>query len=225
MEATKALLQLLKEKSTLKQDLAEYSEGVFDRFKKVVKAELSVLREQISDSRIRLKFENKGQNEFLVFIGSDTLVFQLHTNVFRLPNDNPLWKTDYMVADDRNGYFAMINVYNFLAESVERNRLGDSGYLIGRVFLNFDEHFMVEGKGQLGFLFRDIANATIKDEDIKKIIQASMVHALEFDLITPPYELVKEVNLMQINSISSELKIATGKRLGFKFSANDSEFF
>ena len=52
-----------------------------------------------------------------------------------------------------------------------------------------------------------------------------MAYAIEFDLITPPYEMVDEISLMQINAISSDLKIATGKRLGFKFKAEQKDIF
>jgi len=222
-EERNELIRLLKEKSVLKQDIADYAVDMLNRFKMVIQQELIELRKEIKDKRIRLRLEDRGSNEFRVFIGSDTLVFQLHTNIFQIPEENPLWKSDYLKQDYKNGYFGIINIYNFLAESVERNRLGDLGYLIGRVFINHNEHFMVEGKGQLGFLFRDLENSIIDDSVIAKITQCAMSHALDFDLVTPPYDLVREVNLMQVNAISSDLQLATGKRLGFKFAAKNNE--
>ena len=118
-----------------------------------------------------------------------------------------------------NGYFGIINIYNFLAESFEQNRYNDAGYLIGRVFMNHNSHFMVEGRGQLGFLFQDIAHNELKDDDVQKIIQVAIIYAIEFDLLTPPYDLIQELTVMEIQSISTELQTATGKRMGFKFSA------
>lgn len=219
------IIRLLREKSVLKQDIADYSEELLGRFKKVIQQELTELRKEIKDKRIRLSLDDKSKNEFRLSIGSDTLVFQLHTNVFQLPEENPMWKSDYLKNDERNGYFGVINIYNFLAESVERNRLGDIGYLIGRVFINQNEHFMVEGKGQLGFLFRDLENSVISEEVIVQIVHNAISHALDFDLLLPPYDLVKEVNLMQINAISSDLQISTGKRLGFKFMSKNNDIF
>src|SRR5690606_25214295 len=108
---------------------------------------------------------------------SYALVFQLHTNVFRLPDDNPIWKTKYLQENGANGYFAIINIYNFLAESFEKNRFGDAGYLIGCIFINHEGHFMVEGKGQLGFLFRNLQEDVISDESIRHIVQCSMAYA------------------------------------------------
>jgi hypothetical protein len=91
--------------------------------------------------------------------------------------------------------------------------------------MNHNQHFMVEGKGQLGFLFRDLPNSTLEEASIRQIIQCAISHAIEFDLITPPYDLIQEVSVMEIQAISSELAMATGKRLGFKFSAEDKNVF
>jgi len=217
------LVDLLINKAALKQDIAEYSEKVLKRFKTVVQHELSALGKHIDDSRIRMKYKNNGKHEFRVYIGSDALVFQLHTNIFRFPDEHAIWESKYLMENGANGYFAMINIYNFLAESVEQGRLNDAGYLIGRIFLNHEEHFIVEGKGQLGSLFRDLENSELTDDVISQVIHAGLCFAVEFDLITPPYDLIQEVSLMQINAISSDLQVATGKRLGFKFKAEDKE--
>ena len=219
------IIDLLINKAAMKQDIADYSEEVVASFKRIVQDEIAEIQKEVNDKRIRLRFEEKGKHVFRIFIGSDVLVFQLHTNVFRLPDDNPLWKTDYLKSNGANGYFGMINIYNFLAESYEKNRYNDAGYLIGRIFMNHDHHFMVEGKGQLGFLFRDLENGYISDSVIRQIIQTTIMHALDFDLITPPYELVKEVSLGQVQAISSDLQLSTGKTLGFKFSSDDQKIF
>lgn len=224
-ERREGVIDLLINKAALKQDVADYSEGVFESFKVVVKDELRELRKAVDDTRIRLTFDDKSKHEFKVFVGSDALVFQLHTNIFRFDDDNPLWNTSYLQENGANGYFAVINIYNFLAESFEQNRLNDAGYLIGRMIMNHDYHFMVEGQGQLGFLFRDLENSTLTDSVIRRIVHSAMSYAIDFDLIMPPYTLVQEVTLGQINMISSDLQMATGKRLGFKFSAEDKDIF
>tara|TARA_B110000285_G_scaffold231649_1_gene300846 strand:- start:55 stop:771 length:717 start_codon:yes stop_codon:yes gene_type:complete len=217
------LVDLLINKAALKQDIADYSEKVLGRFKNVVQEELKALGQHVNDRRIRLKYKNKGRFEFRVFIGSDALVFQLHTNIFRFPDEDAIWESEYLTENGANGYFATINIYNFLAESVEKGRSNDAGYLIGRLFLNHEEHFIVEGKGQLGSLFRDLENSELTDDVISQVIHAGLSFAVDFDLITPPYDMVQEVSLMQINAISSDLQVATGKRLGFKFKAEDKE--
>ena len=209
----------------MKQDIADYSEGVFESFKVVVQDEIAELRKHIDDDRVRLAYEDKGKYEFHLLIGSDSLVFQLHPNVFRFDDEHELWKSDYLKENDANGYFAVIHIFNFLAESMEQNRMNDVGYLIGRMFMNHDYHFIVEGKGPLGESFTDFKNNVLTDEAQRQIVQAAMAFAIGFDLIIPPYEMVQQISVGQVNQISSDLQMATGKRLGFKFSAERDIIF
>lgn len=225
MDYRQGIIDLLLNKAAVKQDIADYSEKVLASLKEIAQNELDELRKAVDDTRVRINMEDKGLHEFRISIGSDVLVFQLHRNIFRLPDENPLWKTEYMSENSANGYFGIINIYNFLAESIEQNRMNDPGYLIGRIFMNHNEHFMVEGKGQLGFLFRDLPNSKLNETIMQHIIQVSMTHAIDFDLITPPYNIVQQVSVMQIQAMSSDLQVATGKRLGFKFSAEDKDIF
>lgn len=218
------IVDLLNNKAAVKQDIADYSEQVITMFKKVMQEQLQTLRMHIEDPRVRLRYEEKGVHEFIAYIGSDVLVFQLHQNVFRLPEGHALLNSKYVEDDPMNAYYGIINIYNFLAESFERNRFMDAGYLIGRVFMNRSEHFMTEGKGQLGFLFNDVENNVITEDQVKQIIQCTIIYSIEFDLITPPYELVQETSVQEIQAVSSDLQVATGKRLGFRFSAESGDF-
>ena len=152
MSDTLNLIQeLLEKKAALKQDIFQDTKRQFERFKQHLLEEIGTLRHAITDERVRLHVEHKGEFQVQVYIGSDVLIFQMHTNIFRLPEEHPLWKTEYLKEDKERGYFGIINIYNFLAESYLKSRLNDLGYLIGRIFINKDEHYMVEGKGQLGF--------------------------------------------------------------------------
>ncbi len=219
------LLKLLLNKSALKQDIADDCEKVFETFKEKIKIELDTLQKTITDQRIRLKFVDKGKFEIYVYIGSDVLVFNLHQNVFRLPDNNPLWGTNYFRKNENNGYFGIINVYNFLAESFLQNRLDDHGYLIGRIFINHERHFMIEGKGSIGSHFRDPQHLMLNEQLIGVIVQMVFAYALQFDLYIPPFEYYSEVSVAQIQHIGDTLKLQTAKRLGFKMSADDSEIF
>ncbi len=224
-DSLKIIQELLEKKATLKQDIFHDTKTQFDRFKHLLLEEIGVLRHEIKDDRIRLHVEHKGEYQIQVFIGSDVLVFQMHTNVFKLSDEHPIWKTEYMTEDKDRGYFGIINIYNFLAESYLKSRLNDVGYLIGRVFVNKDSHFMVEGKGQLGFLFRDLTATKLNDAIIKHIIDVAFLFALEFDLLTPPYDIVSKVSVVQMMEQNSREQMSTGKRLGFKFEAEDKDFF
>ncbi|MFM8243154.1 MAG: hypothetical protein ACKN86_10145, partial [Crocinitomicaceae bacterium] len=182
----------------------------------MIQFEIDALKKVIDDPRIRLFTEDKGKFEMHVYIGSDVLVFNLHNNVFRLPDNNPLWGTSYFRGNENNGYFGIINVYNFLAESFLKNRMEDIGYLIGRVFVNHERHFWVEGKGMLGGMFKDPQNLQLSDDVVEIIVQLAFAHALEFDLYIPPFEYYDQLTVSQIQYIGDSLKLQTAKRLGFR---------
>ena len=54
-----AIVDLLINKSIVKQDIADYSEQVFASFKEEMKIELDELRKSISDERVRLRMDEK----------------------------------------------------------------------------------------------------------------------------------------------------------------------
>lgn len=212
----KTILNLLENKSRLKQDISEEVRSVFSKLKAVIEEEISAIKPHIKDARVRLNAEEKGDNEIKVMIGSDAVIFQLHSNVFMLDDDHPAWKNKYLKEDPNKAYFGIIHIYNFLADSFIYNRMNDSGFLIGRIFVNHESHLMVEGKGQLDFLFKTPGETLSSKEVLKHIVQCSFSHALDFDLMAPPYEIIEEISLGQILAISADLQMKTSKRLGFK---------
>jgi hypothetical protein len=145
----------------------------------------------------------------------------MHTNVFQFDNTHPLWKSGYFKDNDKNSYVGIINIYNFLSDSIRYQRQWDMGYLIGRVFVNRERHFMVQGKRQLGYLFNDMINSELTKEKIKEVVHSAILYTLDFDLLVPPYENLQEITLEQIQSISQSHSLATGKRLGFRFGLED----
>lgn len=217
------LIDLLMHKSALKQDVADDLEVVFADLRKLIDLEIKALKEVITDERVRLFVKDRGDHEFHVYIGSDVLVFNLHHNVFRLPDSNPLWGTSYFKSQPNNGYFGTIHIYNFLAESLQQNRLDDQGYLLARIFVNHERHFFIEGKGSLGYTFSDPQHMLLSSEMLQLIAQMSFAYALQFDLYIPPFELMDEVSVGQIYVMGEQLKLRTAKRLGFKMSTDESE--
>ena len=221
----KEVLGLLHSKAALKQDIHYDTLEVFNNFKTIMQSEVNFLKSQLTDERIRMQFIDKGQYEAQIFVGSDLLFFHMHTNVFLLPDDHAFWKGKYLKKNKDNGYFGIIYIYNFLAQSVLQSRVEDPGYLIGRIFINKEGHFFIEGKGALGLEFKDVEKSLISDDMLKSILYKSFSFAAQFELLCPPFEMMSEVNVMQINEISSSLNLQTGKRLGFKFSAENEDFY
>lgn len=214
------------EKGSLKQDVYALTVKRFEDIKKELESLINQLTEDVHKKDTRLKFalENRGEFEVQVNLGSDILYFQMHTNVFLFDQSNPLWKTSYLTEDSSRGYCGVINVFNFLADSVKYNRSSDVGYLIARIFINKENHFMVQGKRQLGFLYNDFINSELTTEAIKEVIQSIFLYTIDFDLLTTPYDQIKEISVLELKELSENMQIKTGKRLGFKFQADSDEF-
>ncbi len=216
------ILEMLKDKASLKQDIFQNTTENFNQLKAVLIGIIADVRDLFGDSddRVRLEYNDKGDYEAQITIGGDVLCFYMHTNVFKFESNNSLWRTTYCEEDETRGYVGVINIYNFLSDSIKYNRMNDSGYLIARIFVNKEGHFFVQGKRQLGFLYNDFANATLNKEGLKEIVQSAIMYTLDFDLFTPPYQDVQEVSVQDIGILSQHLNIRTGKRLGYKFQSD-----
>ncbi len=123
---------------------------------------------------------------------------------------------EYVTEAYGRGYCGMIMAYNFLSDSIKYQRLGDIGYLLARLFINSEGHFYVDGQRQLDFLFKNFSQQEIDETAIIKIIEQTMLYALDFDLYVPPMEAMGDMTLEQKNYVNNPSGFATGKRLGFK---------
>lgn len=224
---TKALiLELLKEKACLKQSLFKKTIQVFDEFKTEAAKLVDELKLEMKkvDDNVALEFQLKGDFEFHIKFGGDILVFFMHTNIFDFPKNHQIWQSAYVKEDELRSYCGMINVYNFLADSLKYNRINDVGYLVSRFFVNNELHYFVEGKKQLGFLYNDFIHEKIDTKKIRKIIESTMLYSIDFDLLTPPYNTVNEISVIDIIEVTNAANIKTGKRLGFKFQSDSNNF-
>jgi hypothetical protein len=97
------------------------------------------------------------------------------------------------------------------------------GYLIGRIFINKEKHFMVEGKRQMGFLYNNFSTDVIAPDRIREVIMSAILFCLNFDLLMPPYEAVQEASFSQIAENAQSIKAITGKRLGFRFHRDEDQ--
>ena len=110
------------------------------------------------DSDIQLSVESINGQEFHIRIAGDLLVFVLHTNIITLPDDCEYNKNNYVADQPLRKYPGQINVYNFMADSFEFNRLNDPGYLLARLLINSENYFIVEGDRQVGFFNTSLLN-------------------------------------------------------------------
>lgn len=216
-EGEQILLDILKFKSGHKQDVFANTKKWFVKLKRILEDTTHSMSPKVGDDRIRFRSEEFGDGEARLFLGSDVLVFQMHSNVFKLPDTDYTSQTSYVQKKPSNGYCGIINVYDFLADSYEFGRHQDIGYLICRIFINKENHFKIEGKGPIGFMYQDFMNQKLTVELLQEIILRAGIYALEFDLLTPPYQTVSEVSVGELQIMTTNSKLATGKRLGFKF--------
>ena len=216
------ILNMLRTKSGMKQDVYARTIDLFGRLKVTVQEVAKDLEEAMAsaDKRITVKYTDKGEMACELKVAGDTIIFHMHTNVFKLEQTHSLWKTSYMAEDELRGYFGVINMYNFLSDSFKYNRERDLGYLVARLFQNKDGHFFVQGKRQLGFLYNDLANNTIDAAKLKQVLHSAILYVLDFDLLTPPYDQVNQVTVSEVNELNANMQISTGKRLGFRFQAD-----
>lgn len=220
------ILECVKEKSVIKQDVFSNTKVIFKNLQNILEQRSVVLREKIHafDDRLKLNYKSNGPYEAEFTIAGDRLIFHMHTNVFKLDSDNNLWKTSYLKENEMRSYCGIINIYNFLNDSFLYNRHLDSGYLIARIFVNHEGHFFVQGKRQLGFLYNDFMHSILDDDAINSILDSALLYTLDFDLLTPPYQNVQEVSVAEMTTLSNNLQLKTGKRLGFKFQADNDDF-
>ena len=211
-------------KSTIKQQAYK---NVFEAFnlvktvlKELVEEYHDVLKGKVDDEVLPV-FQEKGIFEAEFKLAGDLLIFSMHSNIFVFNREHPIWNTEYVKNNGFNSYCGVINIYNFLADSFKYNRLADLGYLIARIFINYENHFFVEGKRQSDEVVKDFVKDTVNKMILRKIIETSIQYAIDFDLLVPPYDHIKIASVEQMMVEISHSKIQTGKRLGFKFNSDD----
>jgi hypothetical protein len=173
------------------------------------------------DRRVRIEYRDRGKFETQFQIASDLLLFQMHSDVFEFETNHLIWQSPYVQADPDNSYCGMINIYNFLSDSFKFNRNADEGYLIGRIFINRERCYFVEGKRQNSMRPLSFGQKQISREGLIEVLETAISYSLGFDLLTPPYEESKRVTVDQFNTKMDNSKFVTGKRLGYDFNVDD----
>ena len=222
-DAKELIIQTLIEKSSLKQDIYRLNLDIFEKFKVILHDVAVKLQTEIHehDKRILVEYSENSPFSIQIRTAGDVLVFEMHTNVFLFDAQHKIWNLSYVQEEHARAYCGLINIYNFLSDSILHKRVNDVGYLIGRIFINKDSHFMVEGKRQMGFLYNNFSTDVISEERIEAVIQSAILFCLNFDLLMPPYETVQETSFNQITENAQSIKAITGKRLGFRFHFDD----
>ncbi len=223
-ESSDTLFELMVGKANLKQQVYRNTLNALNSIKSsIIELERkygAYVVESAPDDLTPFESNSVGDFEIELKFGGDTLLFLMHTNVFEFPRDHEVMRTDYIREDKSRSYCGIINIYNFLSDSFKYNRVNDVGYLIGRLFINKDNHYFVEGKRELGFVFNDFGKNILDTEAVDNLIETSITYTINFDLLTPNYNLVKEVSVFEMKNTMDAISLKTGKRLGFKFQSD-----
>jgi len=217
------ILKVLREKAVVKKNVFENTKHIFTDLKSVIQTFSDDLQEDVKllDTPLLVSAVEKGKHEIRLSIAGDVLVFMMHSNVFDFRKSHKVHLTSYVKEDSKRSYCGMVNVYNFLGDSFKYNRVYDQGYLIGRIFINKDSHFFVEGRKEMSFLFNDFQHAKFDKIAMLSVVENIVKNCLSFELFTPPYNEVEHVTVDEIETVSSIMKLKTGKRLGYLSESDD----
>jgi hypothetical protein len=221
MDSSKKIIDKLSKKAATKQEVFRVSKSAFNSLKEVAKELSNDLENQISpiDKNVEVKFTDKGEFEIEIKFSGDTLIFHMHTNTFSFDKTHQIWNSKYVKEDKYRAYCGVINVYNFLSDSFKYHRENDLGFLLGRIFINKDQHFFTDGTNKMGFLYNDFEHSVLNKDIIKNIIEELMLNAMDFELITPPFKDVQVVSVHQVMEMSKKMKLKTSKKLGYRFNS------
>ena len=220
----KKILETIVSKSTLKQKVFDNTFATFNDLKETLLEMASEMDDQLDgllDRRVRLEYRDRGKFEAQIQVANDLLIFQMHTDVFEFEPNHVIWQNPYVQTDRDNSYCGVINIYNFLSDSFKFNRNADEGYLIGRIFINREKCYFVEGKQQTSMRPMQFGKAEIDSEALVRILESALYYALHFDLLLPSYDDNKRVTVDQFNTKLDNSKFVTGKRLGYDFDVDD----
>jgi hypothetical protein len=211
------ILAMLSIKSVMKQDVYSNTINVFNQLKGLMKTKSEMLQKEITqvDKRVNVSFKEISTHASQLKVAGDILDFEMHSNVFEFDRSHPMFKTGYVKNNEMNSFCGIISVYNFLADSFKYNRSNDVGYLIARIFINKENKFFVETKTQIGYKYSSFSSEAITKDDLNDIINELIIYSITFDLLTPPFDAVRQVTVYEIQEKASSAALRTGKRLGY----------
>ena len=203
------IIEKLSNKASLNQQVFDNTFSVFGNLKEVLHEMSSEIDDTLEEAgkEARIEYRDRGKFEAQLQIADDILIF--------------IWQNSYVQQARENSYCGMINIYNFLSDSFRYNRSADEGYLIGRIFINREMQYFVEGKRQISMRHNSFGTQRIDRAALLNIIENAIDYTVDFDLLVPPYDAVKVVTVDQLNTKIENSKMQTGKRLGYKFNSDD----
>ncbi|WBA43724.1 hypothetical protein [Hymenobacter canadensis] len=207
----------LRQKSSAKQAIYRNTLATFALLRQVSQELVVELSRRITpvDSTVIIEYRPVNEMEFHIRFSGDLLVFVMHSNIVTFPDDYGPMDTKYVQEDFRRRFFGHIMAYNFMADSIKYQRLNDPGYLVGRLLINIDNHYFLEGVQQLELPDNDMSDNPITADGLRLFVESAMVAAVNNDLIAPPLNDIQKVSVKQ--KLENQ-QVSRGSKVGFSFS-------
>jgi hypothetical protein len=213
----------LREKSSAKQAIFRATQAAFTLLRQVSQQLCLELTQTVTtdaDASVRIECLPVNEMEFHIRFSGDLLVFVMHSNIVTFPDDFGPLTTPYVAADFRRRFFGHIMAYNFMADSIRYQRLNDPGYLLGRLLINIDNHYFLEGVQQLQLPDNDMSHNAVTAESLRLFVESAMIAAVNNDLIAPP---LPEIQRISVKQKLENQQVSRGSKMGFSF-AHQQDF-
>ena len=211
----------LKQKSTAKQAIYRNTQAAFDCLRLVSQELVVELTRRLTplDSSVVIEYRSINDMEFHIRFSGDLLVFVMHSNIVTFPDEYGPMPSKYVEADFRRRFFGHIMAYNFMADSIKYQRMNDPGYLVGRLLVNIENHYFLEGVQQLELPDNDMSDNIISPGTMRLFVESAMIAAVNNDLIAP---LLPEIQKISVKQKMENQQVSRGSKVGFSFSAQQT---
>jgi hypothetical protein len=212
------IAQGLSGKASAKQAIFRATQGAFNVLRQVSQELCLKLTQRITttvDASVRIEYYPVNGMEFHIRFSGDLLVFVMHSNIVTFPDSFGPMATPYVQNDFRRRFFGHIMAYNFMADSIKYQRLSDPGYLVGRLLVNIDNHYFLEGVEQLELPDHDMSESPVTAAAMRLFVESAMIAAVNNDLIAPPMQDIQKISVKQ--KLENQ-QVSRGSKVGFSFS-------
>ena len=208
----------LKQKSAAKQAIYRNTQTAFDCLRLVSQELVLELTRKLTplESSVLIEYRPINEMEFHIRFSGDLLIFIMHSNIVTFPDDYGPMPSKYVEEDFRRRFFGHIMAYNFMADSIKYQRLNDPGYLVGRLLVNIDNHYFLEGVQQLELPDNDMSDNPVTPEAMRLFVESAMIAAVNNDLIAPP---LPEIQKISVKQKLENQQVSRGSKVGFSFSS------
>jgi hypothetical protein len=85
---------------------------------------------------------------------------------------------------------------------------------VGRLLVNIESHYFLEGVQQLELPDNDMSDNLVTNESMKLFVESAMIAAVNNDLIAPPLPEIKKISVKQ--KLENQ-QVSRGSKVGFSF--------